>query len=570
MTSPSSASPPWIASYPPGIDWAAPLPSAPVPALLTDAVRVFPDNRFLEFLGRWWTYREAGDLVDRLALGLQQLGVRQGQRVGLFLPNTPYYVIAYYAILKIGAVVVNLNPLYTERELTHHLNDSDTDIIFTLDLVRLYEKVRGLVGKTTLKRLVMCSLAKALPFPKNLIFPVLRGRELCRWSRDTIHIAWEDLLAPQGGVPEPVPIAPHHDPAVLQYTGGTTGVSKGAVLTHANVYANAVQTALWFEGAVPGRERVLAVIPLFHAFAMTAAMNMAIRLAASIILLPKFSEVGTMETIQRLRPTLLPAVPSLFTALLNHPKRARFDLSSLKRCVSGGAPLPVAIKAQFEEATGCKLVEGYGLSEASPVLCCNPVFGVNKPGSIGLPLPNTAISVRDLTDPTREVPLGERGEICGKGPQVMRGYWNRPDETAQVMLPDGWLRTGDIGHMDRDGYVFVTDRLKDLILCNGYNVYPRTVEEIIYLHPAVAETIVIGVPDPVRGQAVKAFVALKPGHMLTEPDLQAFLKDKLSPLERPRVITFREALPKTLLGKPSRKALLAEELGAEPEHGEGV
>ncbi len=567
---PSSNATPWLASYPPQIDWAAPLPSAQVWTLLDDAVNRFPDNRFLEFLGKWWTYRDAADQVNRLALGLQRLGVRKGQRVGLFLPNTPYFVIAYYAILKVGAVVVNLNPLYTARELTHHINDSDTELVFTLDMKRLYEKLIGLVGATSLKRLIMCALTDALPFPKNLIFPLLRGRELCRWERDSIHLAWSDVLAPPGSVPDPVPVEPHHDLAVLQYTGGTTGVPKGAMLTHANVYANALQTALWFEGAVPGQERVLAVIPLFHAFAMTAAMNMAIRLAASIILLPKFSEVGTMETIQRLRPTVLPAVPSLFAALLNHPKLSRFDLSSLKRCVSGGAPLPATIKERFEKLTGCNLMEGYGLSEASPVLSCNPLHGVNKPASIGLPLPNTFLSVRDLADPTRPVPPGERGEICGKGPQVMRGYWNRPDETAQVMLPDGWLRTGDIGHMDDDGYVFVTDRLKDLILCNGYNVYPRTVEEMIYLHPAVAETIVIGVPDPVRGQAVKAFVVLKPAHALTEADLQTFLKDKLSPLERPRAIVFRDTLPKTLLGKPSRKALLAEEQGEEPSHGEGV
>ena len=550
--------PPWVEAYPAGLDWQMDVPSAPVWQLLEEAASTFPNRPFLEFLGKRMTYAEGLDMVNRLALGLQQLGLAKGQRVGLFLPNCPYFVIAYYAILKAGGVVVNLNPLYVERDIIHHVNDSDIELIFTLDLAKMYDKLVAVMDKTPLKRMVVCSLARALPFPKTIIFPLVRGKELCQWTPDTRHIAWEDLLAPKGSEPAPVPVEPHHDLAVLQYTGGTTGVSKGAMLTHGNVYANAVQSAVWFQGAELGRERMMGVLPLFHVFAMTVVMNMAIRLGAEICLLPKFEINGLMKALHKLRPTLLPAVPTIFTAINHHPELPRYNLSSIKLCISGGAPLPLEVKQQFEMLTGCRLVEGYGLSETSPVACCNPMQGKNKPGSIGLPLPRTWLSIRALNDATREVPPGERGEVCIKGPQVMSGYWNRPEETAAVMLPDGWLRTGDVGIMDSDGYFSIVDRIKDMIICGGYNVYPRNVEEMIHLHPAVAETVVLGVPDEYRGQTVKAYVKLKPGQSLTADDLSAFLKDKLSPIERPKLIEFRDGLPKTMIGKFSRKDLREE------------
>ncbi len=550
---------PWLKKYPASINWHAPIPVAPATQLIDEAVWQHGARPFLEFLGKRWTYAEGYDLINRLAAGLQKYGLKKGERVGLCLPNCPYYVIAYFAILKAGGVVVNLNPLYSERELEHHISDAGLELLFTLDLTLFHRKLSSIIGTCTLKKMVMCKLGEALPFPKNIIYPIIKRKDVARWQNDEHHIGWNDLLAPIGAMPEKIPIDPQKDLAVLQYTGGTTGVPKGAMLSHANVYANAVQSAMWFQGAKPGQEKLLALIPFFHVFAMTVAMNLAVRIGAEIIMLPRFDLSETLETIHNKRPTLFPAVPTLYTAILHHKHIERYDLSSINECISGGAPLPLEVKAQFEKITGCKLVEGYGLSETSPVVSCNPLYDLNKAGSIGLPLPGTEFSLRDLNDPLREVGVGERGEVCLRGPQVMSGYWNHPAETALVMLPDGWLRTGDVGQMDEDGYFFIVDRIKDMILCSGYNVYPRNVEEAIYLHPSVAEVVVIGLPDEYRGQTVKAFIKLKDGCTLTPPELEKFLKDKLSSIERPKLVEFRESLPKTIIGKLSRKALVEEE-----------
>ncbi len=550
---------PWLASYPAGVSWDMPLTDAPAYALLDASVAAYPDHPCLEFLGRRWSYREVGDLVNRLAVGLQQLGVTQGTRIGLCLPNCPYYVISYFAILKAGGVVVNLNPLYAERELIHLLNDSAVETVITLDLALLHDKLFKLIGQCTLKRLIIGGMADCLPCAKSILFRLFKRGDVAKWQKDSQRLCWQELLAPTGARPHPVALEPHRDLAVLQYTGGTTGVAKGAMLSHANIYANTEQSAAWFVGAVPGQERLLAVIPFFHVFAMTAAMNMAIKLGAEIIMLPRFDLRDVLKTMTRKKPTLFPAVPSIFTAILNDPALGRYSLSSIRRCISGGAPLPVEIKQRFEALTGCVLVEGYGLSETSPVATCNPLVGLNKAGSVGLPLPRTEISIRALDNPEQEVAASERGEVCIKGPQVMLGYWNRPEDTAKVMLPDGWLRTGDVGIMDEQGYISIVDRIKDMILYNGYNVYPRNVEEAIYLHPAVAECIVIGITDAKTGQAVKAFVKLRNGHTLEAETLTEFLKDKLSPMERPRHIEFRAELPKTMIGKLNKKALIEEE-----------
>lgn len=556
----SDTAPLWLSAYPAEIDWNAGIEVFPTHRLLEEASARFADRPFLEFMGKRLTYGEGMELVNRLAAGLQTLGVQKGQRLGLFLPNCPYFVIAYYAALKIGAVVVNLNPLYVEHELLHHLNDSGVEIVFCLDLARLLAKLDLVFERTPLKQIIVCPFAASLPFPKNILFPLVKRKDVARWRKDQRHTGWADVLAPAGAAPLPVPIEPHHDLAVLQYTGGTTGVSKGAMLTHANLTANALQCAMWFTGCQPGQERMLGVIPLFHCFAMTVVMNMSIRLGAEIILLPRFDLDELMTTTHRLKPTMFAAVPTIYTAIIHHPRLNRFDLTSIRRCLSGGAPLPVEVKAQFEKLTGCSLVEGYGLSETSPVATCNPLNGVNKAGSIGLPLPGTRISIRSLDDATVEVAQGERGEVCIHGPQVMKGYWKHEDETAKVMLPDGWLRTGDVGIMDKDGYIAIVDRIKDMILCSGYNVYPRNVEEAIYLHPAVAEVVVLGLPDEYRGQTVKAFIKLKDGQTLTADALELFLKNKLSAIERPKLVEFRSELPKTMVGKLSRKALLDEGL----------
>ncbi|WP_041786853.1 long-chain-fatty-acid--CoA ligase [Rhodospirillum centenum] len=545
----------WERHYPQGVDWHADIPKRSLIALFDDAVARYGDKPFLEFLGKRYTYRQVSALVDRFAKGLQGLGVRKGRTVGLFLPNTPYFVIAYFGVLKAGGTVVNFNPLYAEREIAKQIDDSEATIMVTLDVKATYTKLARMLVETRLEKIVVCPMADVLPFPKNWLFPFVRRQDLALIPHDAHHVRFRELTANDGRF-TPVAIDPVEDVAVLQYTGGTTGVPKGAMLTHANIYANTVQAALWFPEAVDGAERMLGVLPLFHVFAMTCVMNLTIYKGGEIVLLPRFDLDQVLETIDRKKPTLFPAVPTIYTAINNHKHREKYDLSSIKLCNSGGAPLPVEVKAKFEEIAGCKLVEGYGLSESSPVATINPP-DASVPGSIGMPLPGTVIEIMSLEDRSRPVALGERGEVCIRGPQVMKGYWKRPDETANTIV-DGRLHTGDVGYMDERGYTYIVDRIKDMILAGGYNVYPRNVEEAIYLHPAVHECIVLGVPDPYRGQTVKAYIRLGEGQQMTPEELKAFLKDKLSPIEMPKQVEFREELPKTMIGKLSRKALLDE------------
>ncbi len=548
---------PWDHSYPPEISWNDPLPLRPLFALLDDSAARFADRPALDFLGKRTDYHTLVRMVDRAARGLQEMGVVKGTRIGLFLPNTPYYVFLYFAVLKAGGIVVNFNPLYAERELAAQIADSGVDIMVTLDLAVLYGKMARMLDEGRLKRIVVCPMAAILPFPKNWLFPIVKRREVARIPRDGRHIPFARLTANDGRF-TPVAIDPANDVAVLQYTGGTTGVPKGAMLTHHNVAANAEQCCRWFVGARPGEEKMLGVLPFFHVFAMTAVMNLAIRLGGEIIMLPRFDLDQVMQTIHDKKPTLFPAVPTIYTAINHHKDLARYDLSSIRYCLSGGAALPGDVREAFERLTGCVLVEGYGLSEASPVVTCNPIRPTGKDGTIGLPLPGTVVEILSLDEPRRVLPIGEKGEVCVRGPQVMKGYWNKPYET-EITLIDGRLHTGDVGVMDADGYVTIVDRIKDMILCSGFNVYPRNVEEAIYLHPAVAECVVAGVPDDYRGQTVKAYVRVADGHSLTAEALLSFLKDKLSPIEMPKIVEFRSELPKTMIGKLSRKALLDEE-----------
>ena len=547
----------WIKSYPPAIDWRAEIPIKPLTTMLTNSVARYTDNACLDFLGKRYSYAEVGALVERAAKGFQALGVRKGTRVGLFLPNTPHAVISYFGVLRAGGIVVNYSPLYAEPQLRHQVEDSGTEIMVTLDLALLYPKVLPLVGTTPLRRLVVGTLPEVLPFPKNLLYPLARRRELWRGQRHPDDVSFASLLA-NDGKPEAVAIDAATDVAVLQYTGGTTGTPKGAMLTHANLFANTHQAMLWLEGVQWGQERMLGCLPFFHVFAMTVCMNLALYIGGQIILHPRFVLDDVLKDIHRKRPTLVPGAPMMFAAINQSPKIKDLDLRSIKFCISGAAPLPVEVKRRFEELTGCKLVEGYGLTEASPVVSCNPLYGVNKTGSIGQPLPGTTVVICDRDDPTRALARGERGEICVSGPQVMAGYWNRPHETATAIV-DGLLRTGDVGMMDEDGYVFLIDRIKDLILVGGFNVYPRNVEEAIYLHPAVAEVSVVGVPDALRGQAVKAFVRCKDGATLKEADLIDFLRTRIGKHEIPREVEFRAQLPKTMVGKLSKKELVEEE-----------
>jgi long-chain acyl-CoA synthetase len=528
--------------------------------MLEASVARYAGRTCTDFLGRKLTYREVGRLVERTAAGLQRLGVRKATKVGLLMPNCPTFIIYYFAALKAGGTVVNFNPLYTLDELTAQVADSETEVMVTLDLAVLFDKVEALLKAGTLRRAVVASFAALLPAAKSVLFKLFKGRQLASPARSALagRIILDADVAADPGAFVPPPIDPVEDVAVLQYTGGTTGTPKGAMLTHANVSVNSQQGAAWAINLHEGQERVLAALPFFHVFAMTTIMNFALQEGAEIVIMPRFVLDDAMRLIDRARPTVMPGVPTMFIAMLQHPRLASFDLSSLKYCVSGGAPLPVEVKEKFERLTRCKLVEGYGLSEASPCVTCNPVAGPVKNGSIGQPLPGTIVSLRDLADPAREVPTGEKGEICVKGPQVMKGYWKRPEETANQFVGD-FLRTGDVGVMDAEGFLFIVDRIKDLIICSGYNVYPRRIEEAIYQHPAVEEVTVIGIRDAYRGEAPKAFIKLKPGMPATTADIAAHLAGRLSKIEMPAEIEFRDSLPKTMIGKLSKKELEAEE-----------
>ena len=393
-----------------------------------------------------------------------------------------------------------------------------------------------------------------------MLFSLFKSRDLARPDKSAVaaKLTRDADVMGNAGTYQKVPVDAANDIAVLQYTGGTTGTPKGAMLTHANISINCQQGAAWAVNLVRGQERSLAALPFFHVFAMTAVMNFAVSEGAELIIMPRFVLDDAMKLIDKTQPTVMPGVPTMFMAILNHPRLKSFDLASLKYCVSGGAPLPVELKQRFEKLTGCKVVEGYGLTEASPSVTCNPVEGPVKEGSIGQPLPGTIVSLRDLADPSKEVPLGEKGEICVKGPQVMKGYWQKPEETAHQFVGD-FLRTGDVGVMDEEGFIFIVDRIKDLIICSGYNVYPRRVEEAIYQHPAVEEVTVIGIKDDYRGEAPKAFIKLKAGGVATAADIRRHLDKKLSKIEMPAEIEFRDALPKTMIGKLSKKELKAEE-----------
>jgi long-chain acyl-CoA synthetase len=556
----SQPSMPWLDHYPRGVDWHMPLKVAPLYALLDDAVARHGRLNCTNFLGKTLTYADIGAQVERATVGLQRLGVRKGTKVGLLLPNSPTFIVFFFAVLKAGGTVVNYNPLYTVAELTHQVKDSDTDLMVTLDLKLLFDKVEALLEAGCLKRAVVASFLALLPMTKAALFRLFRSKELARPLASPVRdkIVLEADVMAGADRPDPVAIDPMRDVAVLQYTGGTTGTPKGAMLSHANVYVNVQQVASGAPDLQDGVERVFAVLPFFHVFALTVVMNLGIAHAAEIIIMPRFALDDALKLIDRTKPTILPGVPTLFNAILNHPNIASYDLSCLKFCLSGGAALPVEVKQRFEAVTGCKVLEGYGLSETSPVVATNPVEGPEKHGSIGMPLPGTVISLRDLADPTREVALGEKGEICVKGPQVMLGYYKRPQDTAEQTVGE-FLRTGDVARMDEEGYFFIEDRIKDLIISSGFNVYPRRIEEAIYEHPAVAEVTVIGIKDKKRGEAPKAFVRLKPDASVTVEEMFAHLAPRISKIEMPCAIEFRDALPKTMIGKLSKKELKAEE-----------
>jgi long-chain acyl-CoA synthetase len=556
---------PWIKSYPPGVQWDAPLPAMPVQQILDDAAARWPEHTALEFMGRKTSYRELQELVNRAAAGFQKLGVKPGVHVGLFLPNTPHYVISFFGVLKAGGTVVNYSPLDAAKVLEHKVEDSRSDIMVTLDLAALYPQMRGLMGKSRLQKLVVGSLDEMSAHPQAVRAHLQGAGMLAETQADDMQMPFSALLDNDGSFERHAMPANLHDAvAVLQYTGGTTGLPKGAMLTHANL-TSAVGQIMAIVSGEPrvleeGRERVLAVLPLFHIYALTVDMLFGLRLGAEIVLHTRFDADAVLKDLAAKKITVFPGVPTMYTAILSHPDASKYDLSSLKFCGSGGAPLPVEVNQRFKQATGCSLLEGWGMTETSPTGTFTPGNAPQRPGSCGLPTVGVTMKFISVDDPEQTVAQGERGELCIKGPNVMKGYWNKPEATAESMTSDGFFRTGDVGYMDQDGYIYIVDRTKDMILCSGYNVYPRMVEEAIYEHPSVSEVSVIGVPDAYRGQSPKAFVTLKKDAAgFTLEELQAFLKSRLGKHEMVQALEIREALPKTPVGKLSKKELYAEE-----------
>ncbi|TCT44931.1 long-chain-fatty-acid--CoA ligase [Martelella mediterranea] len=532
-----------------------------LPAFLDESVARFADKAAIEFFGRSWSYRDIGQLVDKMAAGLAALGVEKGMRVGLCLPNSPYSVISFFAVLKAGGTVVNYNPLYTSRELAAQIADSGTELMITLDLKAVYQGLGPIIAESGLKRVVVCPMADALPPAKGLLFRIFKRSERADIPADDRHIAFDAVIKRGSASRVPgVHIEPE-DIAVLQYTGGTTGVPKGAMLSHRALVANARQLVAQpgCDVLIEGEESIVGVLPFFHVFAMTVCMLFAIEIGAVMVLVPRFNKEELIGLMEKRKPTLFPAVPTIYGAINALAETRKLHLESLKICISGGAPLPLEVRADFEELTGCKLSEGYGLTECSPVVSVNPFDGRPvRAGSAGLPMPGTSLEIRDSENPAVLLPRSVKGELWVRGPQVMSGYWNKPDETAHV-LRDGALRTGDVGYVDEDGYLFLVDRLKDMIICSGYNVYPRVIEDALYEHDAIAEVIVIGVRDAYRGETPKAFVTLREGASVSIEDLHAFLVPRLSKIELPREIEIRDSLPKTMIGKLSKKELIEEE-----------
>ncbi len=559
---------PWLRSYPPDVPASLePYPRESVFALLQAAAAGFPDRPALAFFGRHLSYGQLLGEVERFSAVLAGLGVARGDRVGLLLPNCPEYVIAWYACQRLGVVAVGNNPLYTERELEHQIKDSGARVMVVLDQV--YQRFGEIRDAAGVQEVVAVKLNRYMPAPIRWLAPLKFRRDAKKHGTPLPFIPtdhrvrwWKDLMRNTGPIPPAAEIAaPSEEVAALVYTGGTTGLSKGAMLSHLNLVANARQAAAWFAVVRQGEDGILAALPFFHSFG-TLAMNFCITKAAKLVLVPRFEMDLVLKAMAKEKPSLFPGVPRMYIALNENPETPKYDLKSLKACVTGAAPLPMAVAQRFEQITGgAKVVEGYGLTECSPVTHANPLEGVRKEGFIGMPLPDTDARLSDLDEPDRIVPQGERGELCIKGPQVMLGYWNRPEETALV-IRNGWLHTGDVAVMDEDGYFKIVDRLKDMIIVSGFNVYPTEVEQVLYQHPKILKCAVAGVPDETTGERVKAYIVLKPGEHATAQEITHWCRDPaqgLTGYRVPKDIEFRDSLPETLIGKVLRRALQDEE-----------
>ena len=558
---------PWLKSYPLDVAPSLYYPDVNIAQFLLDAAKKYPKHNALYFMGKTMTYQELHKAAVRLAQNLIASGIKQGDRVAIMLPNCPQAVTAYYGVLLAGAIVVQTNPLYVERELLFQLQDSEASAIIVLDMLypRLH-KIRGSDAEENrlpkLKHVIVTSIKDGLPFPKNLLYPIKQRKEgfkakIPYGSHGVVaYRRWiADRTVSSVELPE---LVYGNELAALQYTGGTTGKPKGVMLTHRNLVSNTIQTSAWCYRMKFGEEKYLAALPLFHVFGLTVLMNMSVYSGGMLILLPRFEIDKVLETIESMKPTIFPGAPTMYVGLIHHDKASHLDLSSIEVCISGSAALPLEVQEQFEKLTGGRLIEGYGLTEASPVTHANPIWGRRKTGTIGVPFPDTDAAIFDpITD--ERLPAGEIGELVIRGPQVMAGYWNREEESKAV-LRNGWLHTGDLATMDEDGYFTIIDRIKDVIIAGGFNIYPREVEEVLFEHPAVKEVSVIGISDVYRGETVKAFIVLKAGCKVSVEQLNIWCRERLAAYKVPHKYEYRDSLPKTMVGKVLRRQLVEEEL----------
>jgi len=529
----------WLKSYSPNVRPHLHYPDLTMPQYLEKSAKDFPKRSVVVFAGTRYSYQSLAGMVNQCAGALAAMGVKKGDRVALMTPNCPQYILGYLATLKLGAIVVQVNPMYVERELEYILKDSGAQTIIAYDA--LYPRIKNVRKRTALENVIVFSLGK----PSGAI--------------DENAIQAELLLPKYPPQFQQVPVNMDEDVAVFQYTGGTTGVSKGAMLTNLNLTANTLQVAEWLETMEYGKDKVLCALPFFHSYGMTGCLNLSIMNAATMIIMAQFGIKECLELIKNEKPTIFPGVPTMYIAVNNHPNVQEYGIKTIKSCMSGSAPLPMEVVEIFEKLTGGHLVEGYGLSEASPVTHCNPLLDRHKVGSIGIPLPDTDCKIMDLETGERELPPGEAGELCVRGPQVMKGYWNMPEETANT-LKDGWLYTGDIARLDDEGYCYIVDRKKDIIIAGGYKIYPREIEEVLFEHPKIMEAVAIGVPDPYRGETVKTFVVLKEGQLATEREIIQYCRANLARYKVPKYVEFRPALPQNIVGKVLRRILREEEI----------
>jgi long-chain acyl-CoA synthetase len=552
---------PWLKSYPEGVRPHLDYPVQPLGSFLEQAAAAYPEQTALIFFGKKITYKTLLEKTEHFAASLTSLGIKQGDRVALILPNCPQAVISYYGILRLGAVVVPVNPQSVERELAQHLRDMGCRAVVCLD-TRLH-RIASVRREAGLEHCIVTGLQEYLPALAAWKYRQELNRSREKQPTGPGIVAFQDLLAGKRAALSQVSIDPRQDLAALQFTGGTTGTPKAAMLTHYNLVANTLQMKEWFVGSEQGREVFLAALPLTHVYGMTVALNFAVRLAATIVVQPRFAVEEALRAIERHKVTIFPGTPAMYAAINSHPKARFFNLSSVRACISGAAALPAEVAFDFERLTGGTLVEGYGLTEASPVTHCNPFSGQRKTGSVGIPLPDTECKIVDLQEGKREMPEGVAGELIIRGPQVMKGYWNRQEETATT-LRDGWLYTGDIARLDREGYTYIVDRKKDLIISGGYNIYPQEVETVLLELPQAADVAVVGLPDSLRGETLKAYLVLKGGATISKEEVLEHCRTRLTAYKVPRLIEFRRSLPKNFGGKTLRHILIEEEKNRPP------